>query len=227
MQIYYNRFSQTEQAPIYEFFINFEQIPYFYFIFSEVMFMAKAEYRSAVRSRKLIHSALADLLQEKPLDKITVTDVVRRAEINRGTFYAHYTNIQDVINHLIQNTFSHIQEALSEPCQSLADVPGILLGRLRDVLEEDMDFYRKIMNSSAAPIMQEQLVNIVVDYMMQREGEFSRGGDDCYLVAIRFGAGGLSNLYLDWFSGRLSCTLEELTQLGEKMLQGVLAGIEG
>ena len=38
--------------------------------------MAKAEYRSAVRSRKLINDALADMLIEKPLDKITVTDVV-------------------------------------------------------------------------------------------------------------------------------------------------------
>ena len=67
--------------------------------------MAKAEYRSAVRSRKLIKAALADLLQEKPLDKITVTDVVNRAQINRGTFYAHYTDIPDVIHHLIQVLF--------------------------------------------------------------------------------------------------------------------------
>ena len=36
--------------------------------------MAKAEYRSAVRSGKMINEALADLLAEKPLDKITVTD---------------------------------------------------------------------------------------------------------------------------------------------------------
>lgn len=48
--------------------------------------MAKAEYRSSIRSKQLINAALADLLQEKPLDKITVTDVVRRAGINRGTF---------------------------------------------------------------------------------------------------------------------------------------------
>lgn len=227
MQIYYNGFSRTEQAPIYEFFINFEQMPDFYSIFSEVKFMAKAEYRSAIRSRKLIQGALADLLQEKPLDKITVTDVVRRAEINRGTFYAHYADIPDVINHLIQNTFSHIRDALSEPCRTLADVPEILLGRLREILEDDMDFYRKIMNSSAAPIMQEQLVGIVVDYMMQRETEFSAGAYNQYMVAIRFSAGGLSHLYLDWFAGRLPFTLEELTHLAEELVRGVISGIEG
>ena len=68
--------------------------------------MAKAEYRSAIRSRKLINEALVDLLLEKQLDKITVTDVVKRAEINRGTFYAHYKDIKDVINHWVEEAFS-------------------------------------------------------------------------------------------------------------------------
>ena len=86
--------------------------------------MAKAEYRSAIRSRKLIIAALADLLQEKPLDKITVTEVVNRAGINRGTFSAHYTDIPDVINSLIQQTFSRIRQILdSHPLkmENLAD----------------------------------------------------------------------------------------------------------
>ena len=92
--------------------------------------MARAEYRSAIRSRKLINAALADLLQEKPLDKITVTDVVNRAQINRGTFYAHYADIPDVIQHLIQNTFSGIQDALSDPCPAPTQIPRVLLVRL-------------------------------------------------------------------------------------------------
>ena len=106
--------------------------------------MAKAEYRSSIRSRKLIKSALADLLQEKPLDKITVTDVVKRAEINRGTFYAHYADIPDVLNHLIQETFTRLKEAISGQTFPLTDVPGVLLKRIQAILGEDMDFYKKI-----------------------------------------------------------------------------------
>ena len=124
--------------------------------------MAKAEYRSAIRSRKLINAALADLLQEKPLDKITVTDVVNRAQINRGTFYAHYADIPDVIHHVIQQTFSQIQEALSGQDYAATEIPKVLLSRIQAFLEEDLDFYRKIMSSSAAPLMQEQLVRSVL-----------------------------------------------------------------
>ncbi len=62
--------------------------------------MKKAEYRNAVRSRRLICDALLELLDEKPLDKITVTDITNRADVSRGTFYLHYEKVSDVISEL-------------------------------------------------------------------------------------------------------------------------------
>ena len=183
--------------------------------------MAKAEYRSAVRSRKLIKAALADLLQEKPLDKITVTDVVNRAQINRGTFYAHYTGIPDVIHHLIQHTFSNIQEVLSATPITMTEIPHALLTRIQSLLEDDLDFYRKILRSSASALMTEQLVQITTDYLLQQENAFGIENHDQFVLIIRFCAGGLSNLYFDWFSGKLDCTLDELTQQAEVLLSGI------
>lgn len=187
--------------------------------------MAKAEYRSAVRSRKLIKAALADLLQEKPLDKITVTDVVKRAEINRGTFYAHYTDIPDVIHHLIQETFSNIQEVFSQAPKSISDVPYLLLTEVQRLLTEDLDLYRKIMSSGAAALMQEQLVNVVLEYLFQHEADFYSGDHEQFALTIRFCAGGLSNLYRDWFAGKLTMTLDELTREAEKLLGNVIAAV--
>ena len=183
--------------------------------------MARAEYRSAIRSRKLINAALADLLQEKPLDKITVTDVVNRAQINRGTFYAHYADIPDVIQNLIQNTFSGIQDALSDPCPAPTQIPRVLLVRLQSILEEDL--YRKIMNSSTFTLMQEQLIKTVLDYLSPREAEFGFESHEQYMLTMRFCAGGLSNLYRDWFAGELSISLDELTVQAENLLYSVMA----
>ena len=184
--------------------------------------MAKAEYRSAIRSRKLINQALADLLMEKPLDKITVTDVVKRAEINRGTFYAHYMDIPDVINHLIQQTFTSIREAIS---QNSVPLSTALLYEIKASLSADLDFYKKIMNSSAAPLMQEQLVDIVLGYLLDHEEEFSICSHEDYIFTMRFCAGGLSNLYRDWFAGKLPLTLDELTCRAEELINTILATI--
>lgn len=184
--------------------------------------MAKAEYRSAVRSRKLINEALADLLTEKPLDKITVTDVVKRADINRGTFYAHYRDIPDVVDHLIQQTFSAIRDALIAQTEIPSNMGLVFLTAIQTILEEDLPFYRKILNSSASSLMQEQLVSIVLDFLVEHKDRFYQGSQEEYQIAIRFCAGGLSNLYRDWFSGKLTCSLSELTQIGDALIQRII-----
>ena len=180
--------------------------------------MAKAEYRSAIRSKKLIKAALADLLLEKPLDKITVTDIVNRAQINRGTFYAHYTDIPGVIDQLIRDAFSRIRAVISDQSRPLPELPRLLLQQIQTMLEEDLDFYRKIMNSGAAQVMSEQLINIVLEYLLQREADFGFRNHEQYVLTMRFCAGGLSNLYRDWFAGKLAFSLDELTCRAEELL---------
>ena len=187
-------------------------------IFLEIN-MAKAEYKSAIRSKRLINEALADLLQEKPLDKITVTDVVNRAELNRGTFYAHYKDIPDVVDHLIQQTFDTIRSAVDQQTDSITDVGEKLLSTIQIILEEDLFFYRKILNSNASAIMQEQLVNVVIAFMLEHKDRFYSGSNEEYMVKIRFCAGGLSNLYRDWFSGKLPYSLSELTKIGVELIR--------
>lgn len=188
--------------------------------------MAKAEYRSAIRSRKLINEALADLLTEKPLDKITVTDVVGRADINRGTFYAHYKDIPDVVDHLIQQTFSAIRDAMIAQTAVDANIEHTLLSTIQRILEEDLSFYRKILNSSAYAIMQEQLVVIATEFMLKHKDQFYPGSPEEYQIAIRFCAGGLSNLYRDWFSGKLPYTLGQLTAIGEDLIRRIIADVK-
>ena len=188
--------------------------------------MAKAEYRSSIRSKKLINDALADLLQEKPLEKITVTDVVKRANINRGTFYAHYADIPDVVDHLIQKAFSVIRDALSQQTEPSADIGYTLLHQIQQILEEDIFLYRKILSSSAAASMQNELVETVCGYMLQNKEIFYSGSREEYELAIRFCAGGLSNLYRDWFAGKVSCTLDELTRYGDKLIRNIIESAE-
>lgn len=180
--------------------------------------MARAEYRSAIRSRKLINAALADLLQEKPLDKITVTDVVNRAQINRGTFYAHYADIPDVIHQMVEEAFCRIRDVLSDQTYPIEALPGVLLGRIQSILDEDQAFYRRILASHAAKQLSDQLCAVVVDYLLEHESEFAVGSHEDFELPIRFCAGGLSQLYQDWFAGNLHCTQEAFNQKAELLL---------
>ena len=185
--------------------------------------MAKAEYRNAIRSRKLINTALADLLQEKPLDKITVTDIVTRAELNRGTFYAHYTDVQDVVNRLIEQTMSEILSVISDTPKNITEMPLAILKQVQSILESDLSFYKKVMISNASSFMQEQLISIILDYFLQHEAEFDVADHEQFVLTINFCAGGLTRLYREWFMGNSNLTLDELTTHASNMILGMLS----
>lgn len=52
---------------------------------------------SSLKTKELIKKTFAELINEKKsLNNITVTELVKRANINRGTFYTHYDNIYDI-----------------------------------------------------------------------------------------------------------------------------------
>ena len=48
-------------------------------------------------SLRAIRSALFALLETKPLDSITITDICRVADVNRGTFYRYYRDVYDLL----------------------------------------------------------------------------------------------------------------------------------
>lgn len=55
-----------------------------------------------------IYDAFFLILKEKALDKITVTDVIKRAGIVRSTFYNHYENIPDLVTAVEDKTIHDI-----------------------------------------------------------------------------------------------------------------------
>ena len=56
----------------------------------------KKTYRNFTRSEKAIIRAYVELMQKKVRSRITVTDIVNTADLNRSTFYAHFKSADDV-----------------------------------------------------------------------------------------------------------------------------------
>lgn len=62
--------------------------------------------KRTVRTKKLLREALLDLTEEKGLEKITVSDLTSRAEINRGTFYLHYKDVRDLYEQFMEEVLA-------------------------------------------------------------------------------------------------------------------------
>lgn len=49
------------------------------------------------RTRALLHEALGSLIHEKAYDRITIADVLERAQVSRSTFYVHFRDKDDLL----------------------------------------------------------------------------------------------------------------------------------
>ena len=56
-------------------------------------------------TKQAIKAAFLELLDEKPLNKISVRDIVERCGINRNSFYYHFQDIPSLLGEIIIEQF--------------------------------------------------------------------------------------------------------------------------
>ncbi len=92
------------------------------------------EDRRVRRTKQRLHTALMTLIVEKGYDKITVQDLIDRADVGRSTFYAHYETKDDLLlsglDHLTADIELHMTD---DPSASNVILPS--LGFFRHVAD--------------------------------------------------------------------------------------------
>lgn len=173
----------------------------------------KAEYKSAIRSRRMIRQAFLELIQEKDVEKITVTDIISRADINRGTFYAHYQDIRDLMEQIGNEIIAKVVGVLDEfHFQNFLHDPLPLLMKISDWLEEDLDYYRILVNARGSEAFLTKLKEIFIRQMETDSDipeEIKKSPE--FTIHLHFMAGGIINLYQVWLRGGLDNTIQEIS----------------
>ena len=74
--------------------------------------MPGKDHRTRV-TKMLIRRAFTDLLRVKPVQSISIKELCEKAGVNRGTFYAHYASVHDLLMQMEDEMLSEINEVLA------------------------------------------------------------------------------------------------------------------
>ncbi|MFJ7640232.1 TetR/AcrR family transcriptional regulator [Peribacillus sp. NPDC097206] len=66
------------------------------------------------KTKQLIQTSFIHILEEKSFDSITVGDITKTAQINRGTFYLHYQDKFDLLDRIEQQLFEDLGNHIDE-----------------------------------------------------------------------------------------------------------------
>ena len=181
----------------------------------------RKEYRSAVRSRRLIRQAFLELLREKAYEKITVTDIVTAADINRSTFYAHYPDVRGLVEEIVGEAITYSTElADSLNIREFLSDPMPFLRELTSYSTDNQELYTLLCRSEFAQRQMEQLKRTLIDSAMQSPAfpESVRSSPE-FRIQISFFVGGILSLYVMWLQGELDCTVDDITHHLSQLIQ--------
>lgn len=171
----------------------------------------KSEYSSALRSKKLIKNALSELLQSKDFEKITVTEVVNTAGINRGTFYAHYNNMTEVLEEIEKEIADSILNMFMSYKESVMENPTPFLKSIAEYLQKDFEFYKRLICAKVGSHFIDRLKEVFIKAVVGDNDKLIHIKDmRTFSIIVRFYTNGFASMYEDVFRGVLKISLDKL-----------------
>ncbi|MCM1119764.1 MAG: TetR/AcrR family transcriptional regulator [bacterium] len=92
----------------------------------------------------VIENTFLELLQERPVSRITVTEICRRSHINRTTFYHHYRDPLDLMEKLEEELLESLRSLIFQ--KSYTDITAVFCGVL-SALKENSGRYKALVSA--------------------------------------------------------------------------------
>ncbi|GGO06499.1 TetR/AcrR family transcriptional regulator [Saccharibacillus kuerlensis] len=71
--------------------------------------------RRVRKSKKALKETLLTLMREREFKRISITDLVHGADLNRGTFYKHYRDKEELLAEIVDDTMTDLVSSYREP----------------------------------------------------------------------------------------------------------------
>jgi AcrR family transcriptional regulator len=177
--------------------------------------------RRVQRTRQHLHEALITLILEKRYDKLTVQDILDRANIGRSTFYAHFLDKEDLlisgfhafddeINEYVDHAV-HAEQGQEHLLHSLMFFRHAYLNR---------DLYRAMLDGGGADILMQTARSHITENIQSHLNEVvSEEGETAVPLPIitSFLAGAMLSVLTWWLDNDLPYTPERINEVFQNL----------
>lgn len=165
--------------------------------------------RRVLHTKMFIRNALFELIEEKPVDKISITELCERADINRNTFYKYYFSPRDVLES-IENEFLDRVSELELRNQN----PSILLKEVCNAMYEKKQFSKIIFSDNADRGFVEKIKNICKKLVLTEAKPFNLGiPDETTEIIYNYVTEGCLSVIRVWIVNDIKKTPEEIADI--------------
>lgn len=147
--------------------------------------------RRVIKTKERIRKVFFELLEERPLNTITVKELSERADINRATFYLHYKDVFDLMDQLEHDVIVRFENICEGLTISFTDDEFIaVFMRLMEFIRDNKTFCGVHIGPNSDRSFFEKLVKVVTDRCFDRTQYTTYG--------FAFVLAGIAGVILEW-----------------------------
>lgn len=132
--------------------------------------MEKKIDRRILRSKNGLKKALLELMAQKPFSSITITEIVKCADFNRGTFYAHYEDKEALLEDIMNDLLKDMVTAFRKPYEDahFAHIPKMPASAfaLFEHIYKNASIYKLMADQKVLPEFREKMLNAMKSMTM-------------------------------------------------------------
>ena len=175
------------------------------------------------KNKKAIRSAYMSLVQEKGYQKVTISDIAERADINRMTFYAHYDIVEDIFAEFIDEMETHLLERLSDNRDFNLDY---LFNLLNELMYEEVDFFRYVAKDGNCSDFRAAFVKTIEKVLTFTSDNKSQSSGLRQKVIGSLLSSVIAYAYLDWLAEDFGdASLDEIITITKELIKDHMENI--
>lgn len=176
--------------------------------------------RRVAKTQKSIRDAFRTLIVRDGLNKVTVSALAREADIDRKTFYLHYSSIDNLIAKEAAILVERIAHAMVET-DSAERKPFPLrlksaLTELANITAENPELYRCLFKSYSLTQMVDALIGPARKAAMETEQVFTTDNEEAVEFILRFCLSGALSVFIHWFMQDSDTPIETVVDIVEQ-----------
>ena len=176
-----------------------------------------------LNTQESIRRAYLELLRDHSAKEITVAQLCRRARINRGTFYLHYRDTQDLLDSIVRDLVEELAAVIRKyPPQQLKDNPFPVIYEAFSAFARHADFL-PFLQANGNPELLDKLKELIGE-MLNTEWlpMHSDQKPEDYPYINAFIVSGTIEVFKVWVQGGMQKSARDLAALIERLaLEGI------
>ena len=178
-----------------------------------------------IKTKTAIKNAFMQLITERDIGRITISDVAERANINRSTFYLHYSDTASIMSDIEREIAARISTCLDNfDIRDIYESTYKMFTSLTDKLDEMENIKKYILYSTNSSYVTKRIKEIFIEKTCDAILEYlPRLTKDKILYPVTFAAGGIIDSYIKWcLSEPKQISLEELIKTVSEYAKNII-----